>query len=156
MTDFRRHLVHLANRIESIGAGLDALEEYISCQYRVGLLEELTQTVNRRAASFVPDWDGPLPLRPCKVWAVIGPGGIPDDVEVVGESVSLFSDFGDVHQPDLEEYREKGYVVLAGREFLTLAAALQEQVKTDRLALPYHPAHGIVLTEEERGGEKTN
>ena len=123
----------LRRTVSELGSALSRLDQ-------LERLDEVAQRIRRRQAGVVIDREGPLLMRHASAWVVVGPGGIPEDVDVVGEAVALWGQFGEVIQPDLKEYREQGKIVIGGTHFLELEAWLREKIMAGRLTLPYHPA----------------
>ena len=120
MSGLADYLEQLRMRQESLQNTISELGQTLIRLELIRRLEAIAQRIREWEAGFVIDREAPLLLRSACVWAVIGPGGIPDDVEVVGESVSLWGGFGEVCQPDLKGFHEQGKVVIAGKEFLDL------------------------------------
>ncbi len=146
MTDIRRYLRELGARAELLHEAVEKGTTCLARRHQVDRLEELAARVRRWQASCVVDRDAPFLLRPARAWAVIGPEGIPDDVQVVGEAVFLFGKLGEVSQPNLEEYRGQGRRVLSGQAFLEHLAWLKEEVLAGRRTLPHHlPRRPIIV-----------
>ena len=133
MSGLADYLEQLRMRQESLQNTISELGQTLIRLELIRRLEAIAQRIREWEAGFVIDREGPLLLRSACVWAVIGPGGIPDDVEVVGESVSLWGDFGEVCQPDLKGFHDQGKLVIAGKEFLDLLVELKEEVRAGHL-----------------------
>lgn len=145
MSDLRGYLKELTIRQEALqsivsvlGPALEGGAEQVARSDQVARLEEVAKRVRLPRNLVVVDWDAPLLMRSPRNWAVIGAGGVPNDVKVVDEYSSL-EDSGKVLRPDLEGYRKTGKVVINGAEFLRLLARLRQEVLGGRLVLPYHP-----------------
>ena len=145
MSDLQRYLEELKARHEALQVSVSMLDcalqlgaELLGRLDQVARLEELTKRVRQWQACVVPDRHSFLYLCPARHWAVVGPGGVPDDVQVVGEGASLRD--GEVYRPDLEGYRKTGKLVINGAEFLKLLGWLRQEVLRGRCVLPYHPS----------------
>ena len=137
MTDLGGYLKSLKDRQESLRLCVSRLGAALHRMRGLETLNELARVVRLRQSSIVMDWDATFPARRARVWVVVGPGGIPDDMEVVSEAMSLFGQSGEVHQPDLEGFLAQRRSVLSGKEFLLLAEWLSVEVMAERVGLPY-------------------
>jgi hypothetical protein len=134
----------LRTTVSLLGHALEAGAERVARGDEVVRLDEIAKQVCQWQNSIVFDLDTFLLPRHARAWVVIGSGGIPDDVDVVTEGMSLMS--GKLCQPDLEGYRMQGKTVLAGNEFLELVVWLKSEVLAGRVTLPYHPPGGTATT----------
>jgi len=125
----------LRTTVSLLGRALEAGAEQVARGDEVVRLDEIAQQVCQWQNCIVIDWDALFPLRHARAWVAIGAGGIPEDVQLVGEVMSLLS--GKLSQPDLEGYRVQGKIVLAGNEFLKLVVWLKSEVLAGRVMLPY-------------------
>jgi hypothetical protein len=130
----------LCTAVARLGHALEAGAEQVARGDAVVRLDEIAQQVCQWQNGIVMDWEALFSLRRARVWVVIGTGGIPDDVQLVGEGMSLMS--GKLCQPDLEGYRVQGKIVLAGNEFLELVVWLKSEVLAGRVTLPYRLPEG--------------
>ena len=139
MSGLLDYLEELVSLQEALRRTVSELGSILSRLDQLERLDEVAQRIRRWQAGYVIDREVPLLMRRANAWALVGRGGIPDDVDVVGEAGDLWGEFGEVLQPDLEGYREQGKIVIGGVHFLELEAWLRENVMAGRLTLPYHP-----------------
>ena len=140
MSGLLDYLNMLVTRQAALKSTVFELESAIDRLDQLERLNVVVRRIHSWQSKVLIDPEAPTPIRRANAWAAVGPGGIPDDVTVVGETASLlFGEFGEVQHPDIQTYIDQGMVVIAGSRFLEIARLLREEVTAGRPVLPYHP-----------------
>jgi len=129
------YLQQLTDRAVGLKGVVPKLEIYLVLAGRLGRLSELIDGTRSALSTCAIDPESTLGIRPTRVWAIVGARGIPDDVEVVSEWMSLFP--SKLCVPDLDPYLEQGKKVLPGKTFIDLATRLWHEASTGSTDLPY-------------------
>lgn len=140
MSRLRNYADQLALRQRNLQDVISKLGSDFNRNFQLQRLGELAAMVQYEQSGFVIDRESPFLVRRARWWAVVGSGGIPDDVELVGEGISVWGEFGEIVQPDLDSYRNKGSDVIDGDEFVELISSLTEQIRAGHGELP-HPTN---------------
>ena len=144
MNGLQGYLKELAIRQRQLQSTVSELGRALIRLDQLERLDKVAQRIHRWQAYVLMDSEAPLLMRRANAWAVVGPGGIPDDVTVVGETMSLkFGEFGNVVPPDLQPHIEQGKVIILGEQFLDVVRSLTEELRAGRPVLPYHPGPSL-------------
>jgi hypothetical protein len=134
-----QYIDQLRERYEALRSTIPRLEDALCRLTSIERLDGLVTRLMATRVGNVVDIHAPCLLRPARVWAAIGPVGIPDQIDFISEANSFSAGFGEVQLPDLAGYRERGWMVMTVGELSEFVVRLLEDVMSGKVQLPYRP-----------------